>query len=248
VTSSSAERQSASIAVGRQGVAWTVEPFRRTPDQWSKAADLERSMSYTRNIVEATRFKAVPGGYVFRMPNPWLFGKPDHYLVSEAQKTELLAILTPRRPALRIFLAFVLVALAGSAMVFLLRTFGSGQNALTVGDHMIMVAVALVAVAAANAIDRIRGRRRVERITAQLPRTNEAISYCDRHHAMLGATPFRLKVTMLLVSGLLSAMQLRSWSSDADPVAAVGAIVFGLLALHEAFTLVQKLRGGRPSA
>ena len=43
--------------------------------------------------IEALVFKKVAGGYVYRAPNPWLFGKGRHYLVSEAQKEKIAEIL-----------------------------------------------------------------------------------------------------------------------------------------------------------
>jgi hypothetical protein len=36
-------------------------------------------------------FKRAPEGWIFRAPNPWLFGRHRHYLVSENQKTEIIA-------------------------------------------------------------------------------------------------------------------------------------------------------------
>jgi hypothetical protein len=36
-------------------------------------------------------FKATSGGYVFQAPSPWMFARPRHYLVDEAQKVQLLA-------------------------------------------------------------------------------------------------------------------------------------------------------------
>ena len=36
-------------------------------------------------------FKLASGGHVFQAPNPWVFARPRYYLVSDAQKTELLA-------------------------------------------------------------------------------------------------------------------------------------------------------------
>ena len=34
-------------------------------------------------------FKRVPEGWIFRAPNPWLFGPRRHYLIDQAQKSEL---------------------------------------------------------------------------------------------------------------------------------------------------------------
>ncbi len=39
-------------------------------------------------------FKPVSDGFVYRAPNAWLFGNRDHYLVNEAQKSEILTIIT----------------------------------------------------------------------------------------------------------------------------------------------------------
>ncbi len=36
-------------------------------------------------------FKRVPEGWIFRAPNPWILGLHRHYLVSENQKTEIIA-------------------------------------------------------------------------------------------------------------------------------------------------------------
>ncbi len=46
-------------------------------------------------------FKRVPEGFVFRAPNPWIFGAADHYLVSETQRDAIAAILLPQRPRTR---------------------------------------------------------------------------------------------------------------------------------------------------
>jgi len=39
-------------------------------------------------------FKPVPGGYVYRAPNTWLIGSRAHFLVTEAQKAAILAIVS----------------------------------------------------------------------------------------------------------------------------------------------------------
>jgi|SRR5947209_8210663 hypothetical protein len=38
------------------------------------------------------RFKKVAGGFLFQAPNPWLFAPGEHYLVSEAQRAEILEL------------------------------------------------------------------------------------------------------------------------------------------------------------
>ena len=45
---------------------------------------------------EALMFKKVPDGFVFRAPNRWVFGRARFYLVNEAEREKLLAIVTAR--------------------------------------------------------------------------------------------------------------------------------------------------------
>src|SRR6266404_5329199 len=45
--------------------------------------------------LESKGFKPVPGGFVFRVPNPWVFGRAKHYLVTVAQLEEVEAIPGP---------------------------------------------------------------------------------------------------------------------------------------------------------
>lgn len=39
--------------------------------------------------MEQVAFKPVPEGYIYRAPNPWLFGPARYYLINENQKAEL---------------------------------------------------------------------------------------------------------------------------------------------------------------
>jgi hypothetical protein len=50
-------------------------------------------MAWLRDNIEAARFKPAPGGYIFQMSGPWLFGPANPYFVTEAQKFEILAII-----------------------------------------------------------------------------------------------------------------------------------------------------------
>ena len=70
---------------------------------------------------EAIMFKKVPEGYLFRAPNPWLFGRARFYLVNDAQKAQLLAIVTARSQAV---FWVALVALIGASTAALAYGFG----------------------------------------------------------------------------------------------------------------------------
>jgi len=61
--------------------------------------------------IEALLFKPFGDRYIFQQANPWVFGRGERYLVTEAQKRELLAIIVPRRPALRIAIVTAAVLL-----------------------------------------------------------------------------------------------------------------------------------------
>jgi hypothetical protein len=52
-------------------------------------------MAWLRENIEAAQFKQVPGGYIFRMPSPWLFGTADYYLISERRNPRFCR--SPRR-------------------------------------------------------------------------------------------------------------------------------------------------------
>ena len=68
----------------------------------------------TSKLAALTIFKPVPGGYVYCAPDR-VFGPSRCYLVNEAQKAEIIALTTPRRPILwqvMLWLVFTLFVLA----------------------------------------------------------------------------------------------------------------------------------------
>ena len=66
--------------------------------------------------LEARGFKPVPGGYAFRVSSPWLFGRADHYLATDAQVEEIAAARSTRSD---IALAVCAAALAVVIVLFL---------------------------------------------------------------------------------------------------------------------------------
>jgi tetratricopeptide (TPR) repeat protein len=75
---------------------------------------------HTGNQIPSILLRQVPGGYIFRAPNPKVFGDSDHYLVNEAQRDKIAAIMTPRRPLLTATLwagGFVLAPIASFLLV-----------------------------------------------------------------------------------------------------------------------------------
>jgi hypothetical protein len=55
----------------------------------------------SRSNFEASFKDAQGGGFVFRPPNPWIFGSVQNYIANEEQKAEILELGTVRRPVVR---------------------------------------------------------------------------------------------------------------------------------------------------
>ena len=89
-------------------------------------------MSETRRQIEAMLFKPVAGAFIYRAPNPWIFGRADHYIVDAQQKAELLDMLAARSPMLSLAV-FVAGVLLWGAAIGTLRWALSGHDDPTVG-------------------------------------------------------------------------------------------------------------------
>jgi hypothetical protein len=90
---------------------------------------------------EALWFKPVPEGYVFRAPNPWVFGRGCFFLVDEAQKKLLAGILTAQSPSMTVvrLMAAIAFMFAGSAPIVMFLSHHGVTGA------SLVVAVALLA-------------------------------------------------------------------------------------------------------
>ena len=131
-------------------------------------------------------FRPADGGYVFQSPNPWIFGWPRYYLVSEAQKAELLPYLGRWRLLLLLtvlaeavilgsFVAFVKLApatflrLAAPAFHFGVGVFAVGMFVLL----MLLMAPLIV-------IPQLYLNRRLGPVLATAPRTSQRIVIGDQ--------------------------------------------------------------------
>jgi hypothetical protein len=61
--------------------------------------------------IAAKSFKPVDGGYLLVTSHPWLVGTGPAYIVTEAQKEALIAVMPPRRP-LRMFVLLLAAMIA----------------------------------------------------------------------------------------------------------------------------------------
>jgi hypothetical protein len=168
----------------------------------NKAGDLIRSMFLA--LCERNRaifFKQVPGGYVFRAPNPRLVGRADHYLVSQAQQDEIDAILTPRRP----FLALAVWIIAFLALVASLAWFHVSVAAHPTTGLVVLLVVLFVALPVAILVLHMyasRKLRRLQPVLAGAPLTDQRITRADM--SLFGRNK-RLSYRQLLDAGVGSA-------------------------------------------
>jgi hypothetical protein len=143
--------------------------------------------------IEAALFKQVGGGWVFQAPNPWVFGRTSRYLVNDAQKAELLAIVTPRSPALRmaaITAGILLWAMAASIIVWAV----SNHDEPTASDALAIFALIVVPIFLALVFALQRNLRRMQRVLAGALHTEERITPRELHHAVANAVSLRRSV------------------------------------------------------
>jgi TPR repeat protein len=140
------------------------------------------------DLLKAASFRPVANGYIYRPPKPWIFGRPDHYFVSETQRDAIVDILVPPSPGktaasrltkVMVFslLAFVVTLLATSMLLL----FSTQYPALiTAGMAAAAVMVTLLAVAVGT-LHRLATLHlaSLQPILASAVKTNERISNDD---------------------------------------------------------------------
>lgn len=151
---------------------------------------------------EAIMFKKVPDGYVFRAPNPWVLGRASFYLVNEAQKTKLLAIITTRSPAVFWVIFALLIGASTAALAYF-----SGHDNPTPRDFVIMLALLPIWLYAAALVSVRPTARRLQPILAGLPRTDQRITAAEMRQAARKTVAFR-DYLMLGISQAIMAIAL----------------------------------------
>jgi hypothetical protein len=149
---------------------------------------------------EAIMFKAVPDGYLFRAPNPWVFGRARFYLVNAAQKAELLAIITARS---QLVFWVALVGLIGASTAAI--ACGSGHDNPTAGDAVFMLALIPVWIYAALLISIRPMARRLQPLLAGLPPTDQRITALDLRMAVRKTISFGQYIALGVSQAIMSA-------------------------------------------
>jgi hypothetical protein len=125
------------------------------------------------------RFKEVAGGFLFQAPNPWLFAPGEHYLVSEAQRAEILELGRDYHPIVRVVVLVLLFIGCPVGAVYLVSLFipHADTNILTLVVGII-VAFGLL-IASALIFFRLQYQR-LRPILSSLQRSDQTITLEER--------------------------------------------------------------------
>jgi hypothetical protein len=128
-----------------------------------------------------------------------VFGDTPHYLVNDAQKAQIEAIVSPRRPAVVVALyAGGLIAWAVAVATFMWAF--SGHADPTPGDTGLMVFLIFVPVVAVFPIAGVIQRRRLAPVLEGARLTTERISYAELRQNMRASTPFKQSLNALVAT------------------------------------------------
>ncbi len=156
--------------------------FRRH-DQRSDAHIAAKEAEVNTQQIESIWFKKVPDGYVFRAPKRWLFGGTDQYLVTEAQKAEIVQILARVQVNRPVTMGLIL----GAVLVIVVMAwayFGFHDREPKITDYLLLAGGVLASIFALLQVFAWVQRYRLSPILAQLPRSSERISFGEMKAAM----------------------------------------------------------------
>jgi hypothetical protein len=144
--------------------------------------------------IAETSFKPLEAGYLFETPNPWTWRPGRRYIVSEQQKSALLAILLSRQQS--VYIALIGGGLLATAWIGILVWAISAGHA---PDRLELIGMALALVAPAYALgvaSRRRYLRRIEPIVSAAVPTRASFTAGERYRASGSRLP-----TWFLVPG-----------------------------------------------
>lgn len=188
--------------------------------------------------------KPVTGGYLYRLPSPWLVGRTRHFLLTEDQKERLRAALADRHPARTIVITIAVVSLLAIVTGAVMLAFaaltdpgykGSGIPAGIVATVVLFALLYAVAVLTSRTMI-----RRVRSVVPDLAQTDQHLTDEDLRVALDAAMSpgLRLFLAMLLALACLAgsaalALEIQGAGKLTSGVALRGAvaILFGAQAI-----------------
>ena len=155
------------------------------------------------NLSKYVIFKPVPGGYVYRVPNAWVFGSGVHLLVDDGQKAAIIN-------AMDSVPLFPIIAASWVTLSFLFASAALwAAQSPSDGVRDVLIAISVVfSLYGALFISRCVLLSRLRPITAGLPTTEERITRADVRRTappvVLSSTRLRiLKVCFILMPFIL---------------------------------------------
>jgi hypothetical protein len=182
-----------------------------------RAPEEDSHVKYQRDRSRVVQ--AFGGRYIYQAPHPWLFARTKRYLVTEAQKSQLMTILPARRPRLRIALVAGGVS-AWAAAAGLIAWALSPHDNPTATDALAITALVLIPLYLACVAALHWQLRRIRPIVAEAPRTEERITRREMRKAMTGAMSVRKSLLLAATWAFICATQVailveRSWHHPA---------------------------------
>jgi hypothetical protein len=173
--------------------------------------------------MEELTFRPVEGGFLYRAPNPWVFGRYRHYLVNTEQKATLAS--AHRTMMLQMFLSIIIAAPFAGAFPL---SQSSAQQLAYLG------VAALVGIAIGLTLNALL-LRKVNPIIATLTPSSDRITRRDMFGAQ--ATTFSRRYVLVFAALSFVMLALSAARPILDPagrdlIAVVGIVLFGLCSIY----------------
>jgi hypothetical protein len=143
------------------------------------------------NLSKYVTFKPVPGGYVYRIPSPWIFGSSTHLLIDDSQRDAIIKTMDSLQLFSIIAVSWIILSiLFGTASVWAFQTPSHGLRDLFIAIGVIVSLYGALLISRRVLLSRLRP------ITAGLPTTEERITITDMRSASspVVLSPTRLRV------------------------------------------------------
>jgi hypothetical protein len=183
-------------------------------------------------------------GYIFRAPNPWIVGRPTHYLVSDNQRKEILALGAAGNVRRTVLLSLAITGFAvGSSLLVFASSNKANPGWIELGAMVLLTCIAAAATLLFSA--RVEANR-LSRVIGGLPRTSHEISVQELRDAQkkqMSASAWK-KLTLLSAAtgiALFLALASRGHLDLTNPTQAVLAAAASVQLIN-AFVFLRRAR------
>ena len=149
-------------------------------------------MATQAEVLIAALFRPTAGGWVYRAPNPWIFGRPTHYLVNDTQRSQIIQALTQKRPMLLVYCLATLVGGWIALFTIAMRLEYRFEHP-TALELLIMLMLIIAPAFGAIAVNAAAMRNRISGVLATSQVTQETITYREMRATAARQQPKRSK-------------------------------------------------------